>query len=233
MKESSNRWQADCQQDDLQPQFARLTNDDDREKKAAFRKAGTYHVIVNPESFKELDQYRDLHSSPSSTSSKDPASSVCDRFNADLQLHHDHGQDSNDTETSNDPDVVILRVFEDDSKKLLSPSGVVGQSRSLKVLSPSDPAAAISTYDQDYSDFPEGEIASARQARQNGHDDHLLQHYTNFVHRHLAQVHRDSLGTSLETGALTAPDVFEQQAALFPPVCQIPFILNQPDVLFF
>ena len=55
-------------------------------------------------------------------------------------------------------------------------------------------------------------------AHQDGRDHQLVYYYKTYVHRHLAQVHRDSLGISLETGALSAPDVFERQAASFLPV---------------
>ena len=164
-----------------------------------------------------------MRASPSSTSSKEPGSTSSDRSNADLPLHSDFGHDSNDTETSNDPDIVILRVFEDDSRKFLSPGAVVTHNRPSRLLPPSDLMTSLSNPDQDYSNVQWNEITLARRASQNGHDDQLLQHYTSFVHRHLAQIHRDSLGTSMETGALTAPDVFEQQAAYFPPVRRIMF----------
>lgn len=43
---------------DTLPPFATLTNDEDRERKALLRKLGTYHVVVNPASFAELDEYK-------------------------------------------------------------------------------------------------------------------------------------------------------------------------------
>ena len=44
--------------DDLPP-FAQLATDEDREKKAVLSSPGTYHVVVNPDSFQHLPEYSD------------------------------------------------------------------------------------------------------------------------------------------------------------------------------
>ena len=41
------------------PPFAQLATDEDREKKAVRSTPGTYHVVVNPDSFQHLPEYSD------------------------------------------------------------------------------------------------------------------------------------------------------------------------------
>lgn len=124
-------------------------------------------------------------------------------------------------ETSDDPDVVILKVFQDDTQsKSTTPVGVPPhQIRIGRTPSPFSSAA---------SSIRRGSLESLSEstplmnmAHRDGRDHHIIYYYKNFVYRHLAQVHRDSLGTSLETGAPAAPDVFETQAAAFMPVSAI------------
>ena len=212
------------QQDDLLPPFSTLTNDEDREKKAEFRNPGSYYLVVNPSSFAEFDEYKDNRhdrSSPKSTTSNGPGSELGDQFSTDLTQYSDpNGESSNDTQTSDDPDIVILKVFEDDTRKSGSPTSAITQERSSRTPTLSLPSSAGSAQRADYFRFSYENTPLMRMAHKHGRDHQLVYYYQNYVHRHLAQVHRDSLGTSLETGALSAPDVFERQAASFVPVCQ-------------
>lgn len=212
------------QQEDLLPPFSALTNDEDREKKAEFRIPGSYHLVVNPSSFAEFDEYKDNRHdriSPKSTPTKGPGSELSDQFSNDQTQYNDpNGTDCNDSQTSDDPDIVILRIFEDDTRKLGSPTSAVVQGRSSRTPTFSLPSSAGSAHRADYFRFSYDNTPLMRMAHKDGRDHQLVYYYKSYVHRHLAQVHRDSLGTSLETGALSAPDVFERQAASFLPVRQ-------------
>ncbi len=194
--------------EDLLPPFSGLTNDEDREKKAEFRSPGTYLLVVNSASFAEFEEYKE-------SSRNTPPS------RPDQTLYNNMFISEDATQTSDDPDIVILRIFEDDSRKLSSPSSAV--TRRTSSASFSLPSSATFTHRSDYFRFSYDNTPLMRMAAKDGRDHQLVFYYKNFVHRHLAQVHKDSLGTSLETGALSAPDVFERQAANFLPVCPIDF----------
>lgn len=211
-------------QDDLLPPFSALTNDEDREKKAECRSPGSYHLVVNPSSFAEFDEYRNNchdRDSRKSTPSKGPGSEHSDQLSIDQRQYNETNIDNiNKTQTSGDPDIVILKVFEDDTHKLVSPTSAVVQRLSSRTPTLSLPSSAGSAHRADYFRFSYDNTPLMRMAHKDGRDHQLVYYYKNYVHRHLAQVHRDSLGTSLETGALSAPDVFERQAASFLPVRQ-------------
>ena len=208
------------QQEDLLPQFSGLTNDEDREKKAEFRRPGTYNVVVNPTSFAEFEEYtHEERNSLKTSPSKGPGSVNSDHFGIDQTQYNDTYSDYFGNDTSNDPDIVILTIFEDDVRKALSPGGVVAaQRRPPGTPTLSIPSSTSSAQRGEYFRFSYDNTPLMRVAHKDGRDHQLIYYYKNFVHRHLAQVHRDSLGTSLETGALSAPDVFERQAANFLPV---------------
>ncbi len=209
------------QQEDLLPPFSALTNDEDREKKAEYRKPGTYHLVANPSSFAEFDQYRGTQyhrKSPKITATKRLKSEYGDQFSNDhTQYNEPNGDLSDDTQVSDDPDVVILKIFEDDARSG-SPTSAVIRARSSRTPTLSLPSSAGSAHRTDYFKFSYDNTPLMRMAHQDGRDHQLVYYYKTYVHRHLAQVHRDSLGTSLETGVLSAPDVFERQAASFLPV---------------
>ena len=212
------------QQDDLLPPFSALTNDEDREKKAEFRKPGSYHLVVNPSSFAEFDEYKDNvldRNSPKSATPKGSGNEYSSHFSNDQTQHDElHSNDFIELQASRDPDIVILKVFEDESHKLGSPTSAVVQRRASTTPVISQPSSAGSTSRANYFRFSYDNTPLMRMAHKDGRDHQLVYHYKTFVHRHLAQVHRDTLGTSLETGALSAPDVFERQAASFLPVRQ-------------
>ena len=200
-----------------------LTNDEDRERKAEFRTPGSYYLVVNPSSFAEFDEYKDNQhdrDSPKSIASKPRGSEYADQFSSN-QTRYDEpdGDHFHDTPISKDSDIVILKTFEDDTHKLGSPTSAVVQALSSRTSTLSLPSSAGSTHRTDFFMFSYDNTPLMRMAHHDGRDHQLVYYYKTFVYRHLAQVHRDSLGTSLETGALSAPDIFERQAASFLPVC--------------
>jgi hypothetical protein len=74
--------------------FASLTTDEDRERKAECASPGTYNVVVNPSSFKHLPEYSDDLKTLSPP--QEPISSV-----------------------PGDPNIVVLRQFEDINRRTL------------------------------------------------------------------------------------------------------------------
>ena len=206
--------------DDLLPQFSGLTNDEDREKKAEFYKPGTFLLIVNPASFADYDEYKDAQDSTKDTPTRASANVRSEQLGTESTVHNDVSSADYQKEVPGDPNSVILKVFEDDAPKLLSPESPEkrrdSSTPSLSIIS------TVSTQRSDFFRFSYDNTPLMRVANKDGRDHPLIYYYKSFVYRHLAQVHRDSLGTSTETGFLTAPDVFERQAAVFEPVCPSP-----------
>ena len=178
--------------------------------------------MVNPSSFTDFDEYKNTRqgwNSPKSVKSERRGSEHGHQSsNGQTKVGEHQGDHLDDTQASNDPDIVILKVFEDDAHKLGSPTTAVVQVHPLGTPTPALPSSGGSANGADQFRFSYENTPLMRMAHQNGRDHHLVFYYKTFVHRHLAQVHRDSLGTPLATGALSAPDVFERQAASFLPV---------------
>ena len=216
VKRPFKRRRIDPKRKDTLPPFFKLTNDDDREEKAEYQEVGTYNVILNPESFADFEEYKDYHEPLRPLIAKHPNSVHSGTASTDRDPGSDISNTGNNTYASDDPDTVILRVFEDDTNKTSSPKSTSTPARTSTDLSRSPKAAASH---QEYFQFSYDNTPLMKMANKDGRDHQLIYYYKNFVHRHLAQVHRDSLGTSLETGVLTAPDVFERQASTFLPVC--------------
>ena len=203
--------------DDLLPQFSGLTNDEDRERKAEFYEPGTFLLIVNPASFADYEEYKDAQDSNRDTPTRGSASVRTDQYVVDNTSYNDVSSAEYQEEVPGDPNSVILKVFKDEARRVLSPWSLDKRQDS------STPSVSIissaSTQRSDFFRFSYDNTPLMRVANKDGRDHPLIYYYKSFVYRHLAQVHRDTLGTSTETGSLTATDVFERQAAIFEPVC--------------
>ncbi|KAI4187282.1 MAG: hypothetical protein L6R41_002918 [Letrouitia leprolyta] len=194
---------------DFLPPFSTLTNDEDREKKAEFRPPGSYNVIVTPSSLAGLEEYKENHDrdqTPVTGGSKSSKNSLTDLLCQDLEAN---------VITFKDPDTVMLRVFEDNTKKLSlpnSPSSRFGPSSSSSITSPSPghfyqrtdmftpPPLTFEIKPQDNRDWP------------------LICHYRNILSRHLFHVHRGSITPALAPGAFFTQELFERTVATFRPV---------------
>ena len=177
---------------------------------------------MNPSSFADFDEYKNSRlgwNSPKGMKLERRGSEHDHQFsNSQTQSGEPHGDHFSCTQASDDPDIVILKIFEDDTHKPGSPTTTVIQARPLRTSSFVLPSPGGSARGADQFIFSYENTPLMRMAHQDGRDHQLVFYYKTFVHRHLAQVHRDSLGTPLETRALSAPDVFERQAASFLPV---------------
>lgn len=199
---------------DSLPPFEFLECDEDRERKAEHRLPGTYHIIANPSSFEGLEEYDiNRHESSSERKAKPGSNSV------------NRSSSANDCPTLQrpnvfkDPETLILGTFEDNTRK--SPALALLTSQ----LSSSPPSRQTSnspttTYRQSALPRPSSKETSPRLGNtlQNRADQEIMSFYKTFVRSQLNQVHRDSLGTPLQSGTPTFPEILDKHADCFPPV---------------
>ncbi|KAL8928268.1 MAG: hypothetical protein Q9208_001978 [Pyrenodesmia sp. 3 TL-2023] len=205
-------------QDPLPP-FSNLTNDEDRERKAEFRSPGSYNVIVTPSSLAQLDEYRanqDGDKTPVTAGSKGTNPSATDLRPYDLEAN---------VITFNDPDMVMLRVFEDDSKRLSSPASPFsrfGVSSASSITSPSSGFSFQRTnmfmLPSQTSPPPPPPPPTFEIEPQDPRDRPLICHYRDILSRHLFHVHRGTSTPSLAQGAVFTQELFERTVATFPPL---------------
>lgn len=100
--------QGSGQLDDLPP-FAQLTTDEDRERKAEKATPGTYHVLVNPDSFMHLPEYSD------DPEVKKELLSPLRRGSLATSLASSLGRESE--KAVHDPNIVVLPRFEDVARR--------------------------------------------------------------------------------------------------------------------
>ncbi|KAL8731769.1 MAG: hypothetical protein Q9166_003216 [cf. Caloplaca sp. 2 TL-2023] len=200
---------------DFLPPFSRLTNNEDREKKAEFRPPGSYNVIVTPSSLARLDEYKahqESEETPLSAKSKRSTNVSADMSNPDLEAN---------VIALTDPDTVMLRVFEDNTKKLStpsSPSSRFGVSSSSSLMSPSPGHCFQRTEMFTLSSQHTPPRSTFEITLQDPRDWPLICHYQNSLSRHLFNVHRGSITPPLAPGAFFTQELFERTVATFPPL---------------
>ncbi|KAL8644021.1 MAG: hypothetical protein Q9226_007980 [Calogaya cf. arnoldii] len=214
---SYDRQPASHPRNDFLPPFSRLTNDEDREKKAEFRIPGSYNVIVTPSSLALLDEYkanRDDERTPLSAGSRGSSKAAsADPSSPNSQTN---------VITLADPDTIMLRVFEDNSKKLTSPtsppSSRFGLSSPPSLMGPSAshyfPRTDMFTLPSQHTPPP----STFEITPQDPRDWPLICHYRNLLSRHLFHVHRGSIAPPLAPGAFFTQELFERTVATFPPL---------------
>ncbi|KAL9101362.1 MAG: hypothetical protein Q9163_003363 [Psora crenata] len=205
---------------DVLPPFASLTNDDDRERKAVFKPAGTYNVVLNPTSFAKHEKYErafsEDHLSPIRQGKEGPFPAPKGQSARLITTEDSNATLASDAELIVDPDIVVLKAFDEVNRRTLSPEGIQLPSKGHCSRAPT--LSGLVGPKDDLFRSPIADTPLMRYAHPDGRDHQIIYHFKNFVRRHLAQVHRDSLGTSLETGTVSAPDVFENQAGKFLPL---------------
>lgn len=184
--------------DDSLPPFSALTNDEEREAKARSRDPGTYLVVANPGSFASLPEYAE--SSPSSSfQSTGPFPG------------HENNIESMSSHTDNqeDPNVIILRTFEDPSRRPSIATISSSKSPSPKAtFSSSSCTPQLQTALPYRASHPQPGRAALDQETVGGGEAHLLQYYRTNISPHIINV-------SAADGRM---DVFEEEARRFPPV---------------
>lgn len=195
-----------AQLEDLLPPFATLTNDEDRERKAEFTRPGTYHVVVNPESFSDMPEYQHKEASPTA--------SLASRGSIQEIQRASTGSSGGPSvlQGPNDPNVVVLRRFEDPSRRSQAQASQlqdeVGQSRPMIA-----PVSAPTTTRLPRDSLMSNALPSSVQFM-SSQDEHLLSHFRVFVWPCLAQ--------AIPHGHEPGLAKFEEEALIFPPVSILP-----------
>lgn len=193
--------------EDLLPPFSALTTDEERERKAELQDPGTYHVVANLSSFVALPEYRDQNTPTPDPGdgggygSPDLAGDEDDTFS---RLSFDPAS------SADDPNVVILRVFEDSTRK-----GPI-QPYSRSTANPTSPAssqvsAATTSRPAPHPHIPHTDgqhISMLDVARNGGRDAQLLQHYRTSISPYILRAQRPE----------GEEDIFEVHARSYPPV---------------
>lgn len=177
--------------DDLPP-FAQLVSDEEREKKAERSNPGTYHVVVNPDSFQHLPEYSD------DPDVKRERSFPLRRGSVATSLTSSIGRDSSQAEVvpiPGDPNVVVLPRFED----------VLRRTASKDPKSPTSPTLTrIKSEDDDHEAINDKESAEERYLRQ----------FRNVVWKQLVPAELDALDGMERSSSI----VMESEASFFLPV---------------
>ena len=188
-----------------------LTSDDEREKKAEASHPGTYHVIVNPESFSNLPEY------------SDDASSV-DLSIGHLRIRRGSGTSSTLSQRDelhslsevSDPNTVILDTFEDSTHR--SP---VANWRRARLSPVSDITSASALASPTF--FPAEQhgplTLEPSTARYSSQEELLFAHFRNVVWKQLIQGQSShELFSPMSSPITPGADVFEDLASTFQPV---------------
>ncbi|OAX83466.1 hypothetical protein ACJ72_02168 [Emergomyces africanus] len=197
---------------DTLPPFACLTTDLEREMKAEAYSPGTYHVIVNPDSFSALPEYSDTTDNTSMSSSPGSDKDFTETTNG--KNNRGHNRDNSSLTETGDPNVVILSKFED-SIPISSPghwrtnmrpspsrSSTSGSKSSAELIDEVPVQDLVKSFNHTYIDTTE----------QCGEDTRLLFHFRRVVWNHLVQT------TSRCESSAPGSDIFEREAATFHPL---------------
>ncbi|KAJ5678612.1 hypothetical protein N7462_006856, partial [Penicillium macrosclerotiorum] len=200
---------------DSLPPFSLLTSDEDRERKAETSNPGTYHVVVVPDSFSTLPEYSDdateksnviesIHSVTSSPISAVPSESTA----------------------GEDPNVVILKTFEDVTRRSsstgrtsrISPTSEISDpfgSLSLSPILDSLPSPVV--FEDDQFTFFDQRLEQSSHSIQ---DSTLFAHFRHVVWKQLFPHDRgldDTYGFE-RNGMTLSVDFLGREAAHFPPL---------------
>lgn len=210
--------------EDVLPPFTSLTSDEDREKKAEAQSPGTYHVIVNPGSFSRLPEYNEdmvdgtgvpLSSLRRGSLAGSLAASMSSSFGKERAI------EGSPVLVADDPNTVILTRFEDSTRRAtLRPTRAPPSPRMALQFQTStegsnsqsevDDVRGLSSTDQPPSLLS---IAAA-----GGQDSGLLDHFRTRVWKQMVQIDSDRPISSVSQITHPGADVFEQEAAFFPPL---------------
>lgn len=174
--------------DDHLPPFVALTSDEDREEKASLKCAGTYIVVVTPDSFKGLPSYSTF--SPTTPTGLANFSDNLNISDSDVKQ-----EDYAAIEITDDPNIVILKSFEEFPRR----ASIQGATDPTLTNSNGSPGSLLEPFHY-----------SPRRTAERNHerDAQLLHHYRANISAHLIKAGNGDL----------EEDIFEVQAHTFPPV---------------
>jgi hypothetical protein len=209
---------------DILPPFSCLTTDIEREMKSECYSPGTFHVVLNPDSFKCLPEYADDESGSSrGVSEIDRIAATGPASVGPTTLTRT--QDA--CAGSDDPNVVILSRFEElltvltywNPASRCSPSG-----NTIDSVSSTDLDDDHSS--REYSALISPTPADCLSIQHQTEDSRLLQHFHAVIWKYLAQTDLDLLQPAVRDALSVGGDIFERQASTFRPVSQLRLILS-------
>ncbi|KAJ6153372.1 hypothetical protein N7497_007691 [Penicillium chrysogenum] len=194
---------------DSLPPFSLLTSDEDREKKAEGVSPGTYLVVMTPDSFSSLPEYADdaIEKARSNSTSERRSSAASSPASA---------------AKGDDPNVVILKTFEDVTRRSPSNGKTLGISPTSEI---SDPFCNLSL-SPNFTSLPSPDVKVKEMAfldprlDRQSQDCTIFSHFRQVIWRQLfPHDHRldDSCGSDSHFMTLSM-DFLEQEATRFPPL---------------
>lgn len=187
------------------PAFATLTNDEDRERKAETNRPGTYSVVFTPQSFADLPEYAAASGNPTAR----------DQTSARQKARADSGSSNR---KDSDPNVVVLERFEELSPTTSATSPTTTTTRpgilpeTLQHMSLSVPPPL---YTSPPASTPSGYITAA--------EGRLVLHFRRYIVTRLVP---RNIEHNYGVGSTPMRDIFENEAAKFPPVSTCPRFLR-------
>ncbi|KAJ5328505.1 transcriptional regulator family: Fungal Specific TF [Penicillium brevicompactum] len=195
---------------DSLPPFSTLTSDEDRERKAEAFSPGTYHVVVTPDSFSSLPEYADEERFRSKSASECRSSAATSPTSVARS----------ECSVREDPNVVILKTFEDTTRRSpsngkiskFSPTSEISDpfcNLSLSPIFPALPSPGVKVEEIPFLD---------PRLDQQSQDSTLFSHFRHVVWRQLFP-HDHNLDDGSDNHFMTLNvDFLEQEATRFPPL---------------
>jgi hypothetical protein len=200
--------------DDLPP-FASLTTDEEREKKAEKSSPGTYHVVVNQNSFQHLPEYSDDPEIKREMLSPMRRGSLATSLGSSLS--REAGVEG--TPVAGDPNIVVLPRFEDATRR-----GTFSSNQARSPISPIIKHENIKSEDLEeavITDAPETMAESTRLSR----EARYLRQFRQVVWKQLVPAELDQRDGMVRSSA----NILEAAATVFPPVRPDYFIVDSAD----
>lgn len=237
----SSASQSAAEQEDNLPPFAALTTDEEREEKARKASPGTFHVVVNPDSFSHLPEYSyDGVESPS-----DPYSPLR-RGSMTSGLGKGRPDNASAVAGSPDPNMAILSRFENSTRRAAMGKGK--QASTSPILTTTSYPPALTSWnladgvpdgmphglpDRMTDEFPHGlpQVISVGMddyypsqslihiAASGGQGSALLNHFRTKIWSQVMQIDVIRNDSMIQASGM---DIFESEAELFPPVSVVP-----------
>lgn len=190
--------------EDILPAFAALNTDEERERKALSTSPGTYLVVANPSSFANLPEYSDGNVGVVASSfpgRENPFSSSIESNDVFASLQE-----------SSDPNVVILRKFEESVRRGSTSNSILSANPSSPTLSFHSQSQSIRDHRHSISSQVDAFHHSPLEiARRGGADAPLLSLYRTEISPLVINVGNWE----------TEEDMFESTARTYPPVSEI------------
>ena len=208
--------------EDVLPPFTTLTSDEDRERKAEAQSPGTYHVIINPDSFSHLPEYNDDmmdRTGVAMTSLRRGSLSASIGASITSSAGKEWPAEAASPIVAEGPNTVILTRFEDSTRRA-----------TLKPGAATVPAEVVgSQYQSGAADSQMQDSAKAEElgnsmpslpnvAAAGGQDSALLDHFRTRVWRQMMQIESSHSTSSADPLSYPGEDVFEQEAEYFGPL---------------